>query len=97
MESDVLYIKGTDVSETSSVVPSCPIWYLESRNTSFLVERNETRISSVVSSTPGLIPPVTTAQMPVLALFAVLLGSAGIVLASLTDALASVQLPLHLA
>lgn len=47
MESDVVYVKGTDVNETSSVVPSHPIWYYESRNTGSLVERNETRVSEL--------------------------------------------------
>lgn len=95
----MLYIKGTDVNETSSVAPSCPIWYYESRNTDFLKEINKD--VRVVSSSYGLIPPVTTAQISSVALFSVLvhlcLVSAGIVLASLTDALVSVQLPLQLA
>lgn len=67
----MLYIKGTDVDKTASVVPSCPIRCYESRNTSFLVGRNETGMS-VVSSSPGLILPVTTAQMSSLGLFSVL-------------------------
>jgi len=95
----VLYIKGKVVNETSSVVPSCPIRYYGSRNTSFLVGRNETSMSELQLPVPGLTPPVTSFQMSSLALFSVLvhvcLVSAGTVLASLTGALTSVQLPLH--
>lgn len=79
--SHVLYVKGTDVIETSSVVPSCPMQYYESRNTSFLLEINETRVSRVASSSPDLILPVTAAETS-LALFSVglYLVSAGVVL-----------------
>lgn len=51
-----------------------------------------------MSSSPGLILPVTTVETS-LALFSVglCLVSAGVVLASLADALVSVQLLLHLA